>query len=176
MVTAEECSARLSTLEQTKLYSFVGVSCQATFNKVRDLVGLLKLKRQPLFPAQCPDFLAIVKQRFAFFCVYEEAAGSAQAGGGRCFARAAIAKYLSDANAKVTAGEPVTLKDVHALQVFAWLLKPAEEKNVNDITKAIMGKVIVGARQVHKTAIVKKTKNDAKEKAEKKASVSCFFK
>ena len=131
----------MSTLEQTKLYSFVSVSCQASFNKVRDLVGSLKLKRAPIFPTNCPEFLAIVKERFAYFCVYEEAAGSSAANGGRCFMGAAIAKYLSDANDKVAKKELVTLKDVHALQIFTWLLRPAEEKTVSDLTKAILGKV-----------------------------------
>jgi hypothetical protein len=142
-VTVDDSSAALAELESSKLYSFVDVGCQTAFSKVKELVGSIKLQRQPRFPSPCSDFLSTVKERLSYFCNYEETAGTDKAAVSN--GRAACKKHLQAMEVRMAANETLSLADVTTLQVFSWLLQPAEQQRLTAITDIIMKGVVCEA-------------------------------
>ena len=72
----------------------------------------------------------------------------------------------------------MTLNDVDALQVCAWLLKPTEEQVVQQITTGIMKGVSAPPQSVAKSQAKASTKKGKKEVAkveQKRSSVSSYF-
>jgi hypothetical protein len=144
-IPVAESYARISSLESTKLYSFVAVGAQVACAKVKDLVGLIQNKRQPKFPIPCSDFLTTIKERLGYFCVFSVGGSSSSSDTSTSRGRAAIQKYLEMAEAKVTASEEITLHDVNTLNIFSWLLETSETVRLKAITDTIMKHVMVEA-------------------------------
>ena len=144
-ISVADSYARISSLESTKLYSFVAVGAQVACAKVKDLVGLIQNKRQPKFPIPCSDFLTTVKERLGYFCVFTVGGSSSSNATPTSRGREAIHKYLELAEEKVSASEDITLHDVNTLNIFSWLLETSEIVRLKAITDTIMKHVMVEA-------------------------------
>ena len=176
-ITVDDSCAHLAELELSKLYSFVGVSCQVSYAKVKELVGSIKLRRQPKFTSPCSDFLTTVKERCGYFCSHLGALGSDDLGV-PVSGRAAVIKHLEAAEGRVSQGDTLTLGDVSVLQVFSWLLQGSECERLKKLTDVIMKDVLVAA--VIPVEKSKKLTGKLKDLADKKTfqtkkAVSKFF-
>ena len=164
----------VNLLEKSKLFSFVGVTSQATLCKVMEWLMSLRGKRQPRFGTNQTAFLNTVQMRLGFFCKHGTTAGSS--GDGVWYGRLAVEKYFKEASEAVTSGN-ATLTHLQPLQIYGWLLLPDEADTVHKFTMEIFKGVAVepSATPAAKSKASKATSKQEKHTADKQKSTISFF-
>ena len=174
--TVEECLGLLQNIEDSKIYQFVGSNAQNIFAHVKNMVYSIKQHRSPTFPAGCPDYISVVKERLANFCTVELPNGSDDKK--VLFGKPAIIQLFAGLLRKSRENENLVLADLTVFHTFRWLLSPAQDKDLEKFTTKVMGSSSAVPEPKSKAAKTDdaKNKSTAEKAKQQKAAVDGFFK